>query len=615
MPAYDQYIDNSYFIATAATFSSYKDLIVKVRGLLSGWDSYGYFVCHVESAGSTTNFILQGSTYDSQTTMTGSYYEAKGYGLNEEIDYYASIYFYPYDGGSSSRVRIPANSASSGTYVITISSGGGGGGVDPYFTASGSNTNSSITVSIGDLQDTDYDSLYYTISSGSYQDSYQGSSSSHTFSSLADGTYTVRAYYIYNNIDYPIYTSVGGSYIDITIDSGGGGGGDWSYDDSISPIAISTSTTPYTSNSFSFNAQDGYLFTFYLDQNGTVEIYSSNTFGGPLISYIGPVNNDYDTNTGIPYSYTNSDTGSFDYAFTATTGGIYYLWVTSENNSIFRFNINFTSSSVPTYAASVVNVNQIYFSVSNRGNYYLRYFVRLTSDPSNTTYDTWDTYGYLVTNTTLTVSNLQYNTSYTINVGYSSSSNSAAVTWIGSQTLQTGSATNFTYTQVSGLTVSSSQVSKYISFNANQGWIVPITITQNGILRIYTATTQSSSQDDYGYLTDALNVNYDSDGVLSSYLTYDDDSHGNREFQINYPSSGFLTAGTYYIWIKGYGKRAITTYLYVSLTPVTSSDGCVYIYTGSGGWKKAKPYIYDGGQWKPASAYVYNGSTWKITKE
>ena len=148
------------------------------------------------------------------------------------------------------------------------------------------------------------------------------------------------------------------------------------------------------------------------------------------------------------------DTGSIEHLYTtnnilepSTSYNIYvqieqYIpgldWaLEGQSNEIFFQSESNSEGNIPTYTARVRNINQIYFSVSNRGDYYLRYFVRLTDSPQTTIYDTWEKYGDLVFNTTLTVPNLSYNTSYTVNVGYSTTSQDGSVTWIGPTGLQT----------------------------------------------------------------------------------------------------------------------------------------------------------------------------------
>jgi len=181
---------------------------------------------------------------------------------------------------------------------------------------------------------------------------------------------------------------------------------------------------------------------------------------------------------GVPDNYLDDDDDSgsgnnFSLTYSCVANQVYYLWYrtwSADGDSSYitlSVDISSTPTVYPTYTAQVVNDNQISFAVSNRGNYYLRYFVRLTDSPQTTIYDTWDTYGYLVTDTTLTVSSLSYNTSYTVNVGYSSSSSSGTVTWIGSNILQTGGSQGFVYTQISGITLSTSQVTKNISFGVD----------------------------------------------------------------------------------------------------------------------------------------------------
>ena len=425
MAIYDSYIDNAYFVAVAINYSGYQDVIVQVRDLEPGWENYGYFHVVLESLSSISSFDIYSDSMGFDDRATGSYYSDTGREIDSETEYQVRVYFYPYGGGSGDRVSIYANSVGSGIYYVIINSGGQPPSPiqQPTFTAYIINSNQ-IQIDLsnyGDVSGFVYEIngvLYYPFAD----------SPTYTSSALSDGTYEVGAYY--DNGAAFIKTSGGSRYIYLTI--GGSGGDNWSYD-SVSPMAISTSTTP-RSESQSFTAQNGLFFTFYCDQNGTMDIYSSSPSGGPLKSYLSDINNSYDPDNGIPYSYDYSDTGSFSYTINVTSGEVYYLWVTSENNSSFTLNIDFTATIIaPTYTASVSG-NSIIFNVFNRGSYYLRYYVKLTSNNN----EIYDSYPYQ-TVTSKTINNLSWSTSYTVNVGYSEYS-TGNVTWIGSQTLTTGSA-------------------------------------------------------------------------------------------------------------------------------------------------------------------------------
>ena len=448
MPTYDYYIDNAYFITSRAwwdTSVNVWDLIVSVRGLQPGWGDYGYFQATFDAGYSISSIFLYEDSPSS--TATKSYYEDKGYGLTEGDTYTIYVRFRAYNGDN---VVIPLDSTTSGQFEKVIEVGGGGGGTDPYFTATGSNTNSTITITVSDLQDTDYDYLYFWVSSSI--DSPYTNINPYTFYSVPDGTYNVRAYYVKDNIEYTIYDAYGNSSIAITIDSGGGPtpSGDWDYG---SPIYLNNLSSNYTSSSsINFMYDNGAYFEITFANSGYARFYSSNQHGD-MVAYVSDVNTGFDDTNGVPYNYDRYSRlqNGFNIDFYSVTAGTtYYLWVTAANGDktnwgSFYLNIVVPTAPVvyPTFTASVINNNQISFTVSNKGNYYLRYKVRLTSDPNDDTYDTWDKYHYLVTDTILTVPNLQYNTWYRVNVGYSLSNSSGEVTWIRSTQdpldLQTGS--------------------------------------------------------------------------------------------------------------------------------------------------------------------------------
>lgn len=498
--------------------------------------------------------------------------------------------------------------------VINFTTGGGPSNPTYVFQVVGSNINIDIIDAGPNCQFYAYlyDNPY---GSGSPLYNSYSSSASGGFAGIPDGTYYLNIYYLDSNIGWidlqNRYTEQ--IYSQVVIGGGPTPTGDWSYP-TTPTLIISSNSTPIE-NSYSFNAKQGIFFTFYFQQSGTISVYSSYPSGG-LTSYFGPLDTGFDPSNGQPYSYDYYYNGAFTYSYTGNQGDRVYLWVTRDSYREFTLNVTLSSQPIdaPTYTAQVVNNNQIQMAVSNRGDYYLRYFVR-RSDSSSATYDSWEADGQLATYIGLTIPNLSYDTWYTVNVGYSTVRTSGQVTWIGSMELKTDSqpAQQFQYTLESGITVSNSQPSpKRISFSENHGVIVPITISYNGVVTVYTETDQSSRMDDQAYLCTSRNVSYDSAGVVDHssqyYIKENDQGHGNNEFQMTIDNTNVGT-NVYYLYIRGYPlnniPRAINTLLYAK-----TSSGYVYIYDGST-WRQTIPYIYDGSTWREAIPYVYNGSAWQ----
>lgn len=502
----------------------------------------------------------------------------------------------------------------SGSFTTT---GGGGGGTTPTYTVSTSGSTVYINILNADLS---YNRIYTWLN-----DSYGGRVDYHSLSNtdndsytgLADGTYSIAVEYKDDNTDWINLKNdqTGQENTQFTISGGSTPTDDWSYP--TTPFLIISSNSTPIENSYSFNAKQGIFFTFYFQQSGTISVYSSYPSGG-LTSYFGPSDTGFNSSNGQPYSYDNYYNGSFTYSYTGNQGDRVYLWVTRDSYREFTLNVTFSSQpiDVPTYTAQVINNNQIQITVSNRGSYYLRYFVRKSSQQNNY-WDSWyrDGQQYLASYSGLTVPNLQYDTYYTVNVGYSTVRDNPNVTLIGPIELKTDPqpVQPFQYTLESGIVVSnSSQPSpKRISFSENHGVIVPITISYNGVVTVYTETDQSITMNDIAYLCNSSNESYTSAGVVNNYIKSDDNSHGNYEFQMTIDNTNIGTQ-VYYLYIRGIMDpednnipRAINTLLYAK-----TSSGYVYIYDGST-WRQAVPYIYDGSTWREAIPYVYDGSTWR----
>lgn len=292
------------------------------------------------------------------------------------------------------------------------------------------------------------------------------------FTNIENGTYLVCVDYedldgFSHVIENPDSTELDQRYTRINISgSGPSPSGNYSYPWNASAIVTQLNLIE---GLHSASAYEGWFFTFYFGNNsGTLRLYSSN-LNGSIQSYIGPTDTGYNQSTGQPNADDKrSAVGNFDFSWTGSENDIVYLWVNSIGNSSYEFYLNATFSggggTIPTFTASVINSNQIQISVQNRGlDQYLRYYVRLESDQTDHTYDTWRDVGRLVQDDTITVTNLLYNTWYRINVGYSNNLNSGEVNWIRSNDnpylLQTGSQP-----------ISGSYVYIYTGSGANQGW-------------------------------------------------------------------------------------------------------------------------------------------------
>lgn len=495
-----------------------------------------------------------------------------------------------------------------------------------YFTITNVTSNS-ITVDVYNISSS-MPWLYYLIYKGSQliDESPYTTNDTYTFSGLqSNQTYTILVKNssteqgLYSNI---YYENTSDTQVDITTDSGGGGGS-WT-DAYVGTNALENGESiREISNYPESNTLDYWQVTFESAGIWTITANNSNIYYAYLTTDLSYNNQTGEPNSGIVGSYTSF--GSINFTVNVSSNSTYYFWLRTSNGDqgSETFDITFDYSSgptptTPTYYVDVYNNNQITFTVYNRGNYYLRFYVKQQST-NILVYDSNDDYG-LISNSTFTTpssANLNYNTWYIVNVGYydGPSATYDHQELIGQQTIQTGSPQqSFLYELDSGIIVSSTEVSTSIFCDVNKGVIIPITINQSGTITLYTQTSGQSTVDDIGYLTTSSNIPYNSNGVVDStspyYITQNDDS-GGREFRIVWSVTG---PNTYYLFIRSYDIAiTMSTVLYASLATTPSTDSYVYIYTGQGstGWQKAIPYIYTGNGsengWSKAEAYIYTG--------
>ena len=260
-------------------------------------------------------------------------------------------YQYTYTGLSQSTSYIFAvyiESMQGGTYYYedevdgSFATSGGGGGGEPRFIAYATNNNTDIYVNAYDMWTVDYDYIDYEISSGSYTDSYRVSSGSHTFEGVPSGTYTVEAWYIYNNRPYRIYSSEDESYITVVI--GGGGGGSWTLSSlDLGIISSETSRTLY-----GMTGQTLYSWSVAFSTAGSVTFSCSGN--ADTMGWLSGYNQtSWDDSAGRPNNYLafDDDSGSgnnFEITWTCDANTVYYLWFRTYSGDAYSENVTITIS-------------------------------------------------------------------------------------------------------------------------------------------------------------------------------------------------------------------------------------------------------------------------------
>ena len=213
-------------------------------------------------------------------------------------------------------------------------------------------------------------------------------------------TYSIYVLISYWNTDFNDWGLQGTSNtINFVTDGGGGGGGD-----------VPTYTAINSNNNIIVdivNPGSNYQFWTYL--------FDSPTSASSIDSH---------------HIYGDSD------SYTGLSDGIYYIevdykdditteWTTLKNNITGQNRTEVPiGSGLPTYTYSK-NDNSITLNAQNKGAYLLNFIVRLDSDP----YDQSHTL-YRTNNTSYTADNLQWNTDYRVNVGYSTVEDPNHITWI-----------------------------------------------------------------------------------------------------------------------------------------------------------------------------------------
>lgn len=511
--------------------------------------------------------------------------------------------------------------SSSGTFTTT-GGGGGGGGDTPLFYIT--YTDEAVTAHI-DNAGSYWFAFWLCDPNGTVYDSendgtrYRTDEFTVPYTLSPNTTYRLRVDYSSSSSGAltSVLTTDGDVEATFTTGGGGGGGDTWTLFEERAGTVSNSFNYPYNNG---FAEMTLYRMSITFSQNATVTFSTSGS--ADTIGWLSEYNQTtWDDTTGRPDNYVASDDDSgdgsnFSLSYNCTAGRVYYLWYRTYGvggfvGNTITLSVNIEGGGVtPSYTASVINTNQITFSVSNVGSYYLRYFVRLTSDTDDITYDTWQQYSHLTADTSLTVTDLLYNTSYTVNVGYSTDYYSASVTWIGSQEFTTQSAPSPTWEEVyvGDINVTTTDRSVNRSCALMRVYRYNVRFSVAGKVRIY-STGATSSSDVIAYWGTSSNGIDTSTGVPNAYNNVWDDDGSDRNF-----NSGEITVAantTYYLWVRCY-RNDTTAQIIIYITATTADTGKVWIYTSSG-WKQATPYIYNGSSWVKAKAYIYTSSGWKQT--
>ena len=233
--------------------------------------------------------------------------------------------------------------------------------------------------------------------------------------------------------------------------SGGGtsGGGTWTHEQ-VNTVALENGdyvreerTSPKS------NTLDYWIVTFESTGIWTITADNLNQYYAYLTDVLS-----YDDQTGIPDGVINSYTssGSINFTVNVSAGSTYYFWLRTPDGARGTEQIDITFYSggpTPTTPTFTYNLNDTTLTINilNPGSYYFRYYLRTNwyGGGSNETeiYDSEDQTGGFESDTSKTISNLDYQTPYALNVAYRTNRYSGSSTWVyesNPPTFTTGSA-------------------------------------------------------------------------------------------------------------------------------------------------------------------------------
>ncbi len=227
----------------------------------------------------------------------------------------------------------------------------------------------------------------------------------------------------------------------------GEGDGSWTMD-----VYQGGHQTITSSESFGIFARAGHVIRFEVSfaYSGTATFYSDVSDGGDPICYLS-TSDEFDSSRGIPWTILASHD---DIAYPSNTnfnltydrivaGTTYYVWVRLngiEDQGSITVGIDPPSAPIrlPTYTYTYT-ANSVTFNVQNRGNYYMRFYVRYYSGNQEEVHDSYVADGRYISSDSYTVTGLSASTHYVVNVGYADTADASGVTWIGTSDFTTQS--------------------------------------------------------------------------------------------------------------------------------------------------------------------------------
>lgn len=523
----------------------------------------------------------------------------------------------------------PYDSNSGGLARMHITVNGGGGGIEPTFLAEPVDNNTNIHIHVYDMDGISYDNFYYTAEVfGIPPFSEYSSSNDHTFTGLPEGTYTVKAYYVYSNVNYTLYTVEGSDSVTVTI--GGGGSSDtWQLVDERIGTINSSFDLPYN------NGLEGYhLYRFQFTPSSTTSITFSTTGGASVIGWLSRWydQGSWDNTTGMPNNYIASDvsSGNLSITYNCSTDYSYYLWVRTESSSGYsgqitihfgigggggswrydQDDVQYEHTNVDTefseyvtlyqrvgsyFAVDFKYTNTATFAIVGSSNAYL-YVTAGINGYNPTTGEPSDAIaGSGGTSLTTTVN---AGTTYIVWVRGSTENVYGSV-----QIMVTpGSSQRWLVSTISTTEISTRTVPVSFYLSAGYMYCIPVRFTQPCNARFYS----NGGYNRVAWLTSS-NDDIDRNTGIPNGTILASDTSGDGDYDFSYS----VAATTYYFWVRSTSFND-TTQLSAFFEPQISNSGKVWIYT-SGGWKQATPWIYTANGWKQATPWIYTANGWKQT--
>lgn len=539
------------------------------------------------------------------------------------------------------------------------SGGGGGGTTDPYFTA-GNYGDDGIQVAIYDPSSIITDEKCRVYIDGVLQSGliYLYRTNEWSDTGFSNGDHTVAVDYMAGGRWYALTYSGGGYSTTVTIGGGGGGGGGGEDLWKISSENLGTlSSSIYTYRHY--EPYTLYRFTASFENAGTVTFYSNLSTYDAAIDPKGWITEHattYNSDTGEPSPSTtvyadDDDSGDESRQFRMTYDGIqagvtYDFWFKLYDGNLDGYGyigIDPPQEAAQTWSyntwADITGVSSEIspdYDISERVGALIRVnfaragtasvslsglsntLVYVTS--SNSWFDDADGVPYADSSQTSKASG-STSQQFTVTAGQ----NDYFCIWIKGANASVSGRVTITITPpedtswqeifVSGVNVGTSVIRYTRPIAKRRTYRYELNFSKAGKIRIY-STGSTSTADVIAYWSKTYSAIAPDDGIPpSARNSYWDDVIENGVRDYNFDSGEIeVTAGTYYLWVKGINSETAIPNLMIYMEPVVEEDGKVRIFNGTD-WITATPYIFNGSAWVKAAPWIYTGDGgWKKCK-